>query len=103
LKNNKLMRFGVWGNSLATEVVLLEKIRWKRVFLQQGALTTSIFNSNSRFSNSCCFNTKGTKHFTKDTKNFLCRFCGFFALKIMERKNPPRYKFTNAVCGQPSG
>jgi hypothetical protein len=33
------------------------------------------------------FNTKGTKCITKDTKNFLCKFCGFFALKILEHKN----------------
>jgi hypothetical protein len=36
------------------------------------------------------FNTKGTKCITKDTKdtkNFLCRFCGSFALKISEYKN----------------
>ncbi|MDR1881693.1 MAG: hypothetical protein LBR26_02785, partial [Prevotella sp.] len=32
------------------------------------------------------FNTKGAKCITKDTKNFLCRFCGFFALKILEHK-----------------
>jgi hypothetical protein len=48
------------------------------------------------------FNTKDTKRITKDTKNFLCRFCRFFALKILEHKTSfPPYIFhaqSNSNC-----